>query len=59
MQWILVLMIFGSDPTNATIGMTAISGFLSFNTCVATGTAWQKTKHDYEREFECLPAEQK
>jgi hypothetical protein len=59
MQWILIMMIFGSDNNNASIGMTAVSGFLTYNSCVATGTAWEKTQKNYGRFYECLPVDQK
>ena len=62
MQWILVLLIFSNDageniPESMT--MTAISGFTTHESCEYTGEAWKKTKHDYDREYECLQADQK
>lgn len=56
MQWVLVLLIFGMEPGGPAVGMTSISGFMSFESCIATGAAWEKTKKEYERTFECLPA---
>lgn len=59
MQYILVLIISVSSVPQGPMSMTAVSGYLTYSACKTTGEAWEKTKHDYERYYECLPAEQK
>jgi len=62
MQWLLVLMIFSNDAGEnipESLAITTVSGFLTHAACVDTGEAWKKTKQDYDREYECLPADQK
>ncbi len=56
MQWILVLMIYGTDTPMA---ITAISGFTTGPSCEYTGEHWKKTKVELERDYVCLPADQK
>jgi hypothetical protein len=63
MQWILVLMIFSNISTGLnvpqTMSITTVAGFTTHQSCEYTGEAWKKTKQDYDREYECLPADQK
>lgn len=56
MQWVLILLMFGMDGPYPSTAMTGVSGFMTYDACVSTGEAWKKTKHEYQREYECLPA---
>jgi hypothetical protein len=41
------------------MSITTVAGFTTHQSCEYTGEAWKKTKQDYDREYECLPADQK
>lgn len=57
MQWVLIIMLWGEANSNPT--MTGVSGFLTHAACVDAGEAWKKSKHELERDYECLPASEK